>query len=163
MGHLKVPDAIAGPRIQADQTVTEEAVAGTVNTVVIVRRRTKRQVYVAQCFVRAHHRPNVGRARRLPGTILPSLVSELPLSWDGMENPLLLAGANVEASHVAGWHLRNQWNVIDLRTHYHNVATDDGWGGDAVQMAIDTSTKPLCPVDTSLVADGGSGLVRRGR
>jgi hypothetical protein len=36
MGHLKVPNAMAGPRIEADQTVPEEAVAGTVDSVVIV-------------------------------------------------------------------------------------------------------------------------------
>ena len=44
-----------------------------------------------------------------------------------MENPLLLAGANVEASHVAGWHLRNKGNIVDLRPHHHDVATDDRW------------------------------------
>src|SRR3979490_3232442 len=107
-----MPDAIAGPRIQADQTVTEEAVAGAVDPVEIVRRRAKRQVDVTQRFARAHHRPNGGRPRRLPGAILPGLVPELSHSWDGMENPLLLAGANVEASHIAGRHLRSKWNVI---------------------------------------------------
>src|ERR1700681_2797965 len=114
MGHLKVSDAIAGPRIQADKSVTEKAIAGTVNPVEIVRRRTTRQVGEAQFFVRAHHRPNVGRARRLPGIILPGLVPELSCSWDGMENPLLLTRADIEAPRVAGRHLRSKWNVIDL-------------------------------------------------
>jgi hypothetical protein len=162
VGHLKVPDALAGPRIQADQTVTKEAVAGTVDPVVIVRRRTERQVDVAQCFVRAHHRPNISCARRLPGIILPGLVPELSLFGDGMENPLQVAGANVEASHVPGRHHRSKWNVIDLRTHDYDIATDDRWGGNAVQMAIDTATKPLRQVDTPLVSEGGNGLARRG-
>jgi len=65
--HLKMPDAFAGPRLQAHQTFTKKAVAGTVDPVEIVRRRTKPQVDVAQFLVRAHHRPYVGRARRLPG------------------------------------------------------------------------------------------------
>ena len=79
-----------------------------------------------------------------------------------MEDPLLLAGANVEASHIAGRHLRRKGNVIDLRTHDDDIAANDGRGGDAVQMAIDTATKPLRQVDTPFVAEGGNDLARRG-
>ena len=64
------------------------------NTIVIIRRRAERQVDVTQCLVCAH----------------------LSQSGDGMEYPELLAGANVETSHVTGWHLRGKWNVIDPMT-----------------------------------------------
>jgi len=84
------------------------------NDVVVVRRRAERQVDVAHCVIRTHHRLDVRCPRRLPGTVLPSLVTELSLSGNGMKYPLLLARANVEASHVAGRHLRSKWNIIDL-------------------------------------------------
>src|SRR5438445_11720773 len=120
------------------------------NAVVIVRRRAERQVDIAQRLIRTHHRPDVRCPRRLPGTVLPGLVTELSLSGNGMKYPLRHARANVEASHVAGRHLRSKWNVIDLRTHDYDTATDDRRGGNAVQMAIDTATKPLRQVDLRL-------------
>src|ERR1700736_3155637 len=132
------------------------------NAVVIVRWRAERQVDVAERLIRTHHRPDVPCPRRLPGTVLPGLVPELSLSGNGMKDPLLLAGANVEASHVARRHLRSKWNVIDLRTHDYDIATDDRRGGKAVKMAIDTATKPLRQVDTPLVSEGGNGLAHRG-
>src|SRR5438132_1631961 len=158
--HLKMPDALAGSRIQADQTLSKEAVAGTMNTVVIVRRRAERQVDVAQCVIRAHHRPDVRCPRRLPRTVLPSLVTKLSLSGNDMEYPLLLAGANIEASHVTGWHLCSQGNIVDLRTHNHNVATNDRWGGDSVQMAIDSTAQLLRQVNAPLATEGANRLVR---
>src|SRR5438132_2096277 len=158
--HLKMPDALAGSRIQADQTLSKEAVAGTMNTVVIVRRRAERQVDVAQCVIRAHHRPDVRCPRRLPRTVLPSLVTKLSLSGNDMELPLLLAGADVEATYVTGWHLCNQRNIVDLRPHHHDVATDDGRGGDAVKMPVDLTAQPLRQVDAALLADAGNGLAR---
>src|SRR5207247_4806535 len=109
-------------RIQADQTLSKEAVAGTMNTVVIVRRRAERQVDVAQCVIRAHHRPDVRCPRRLPRTVLPSLVTKLSLSGNDMEYPLLLAGANIEASHATGCHLCNQRNIVALRPHLPDTA-----------------------------------------
>src|SRR5438876_11021381 len=45
--HLKVPDALAGPRIQAYQTVSKEAIAGTLAPEVIVRGRAEGQIDVA--------------------------------------------------------------------------------------------------------------------
>jgi hypothetical protein len=74
----------------------------------------------------------------------------------------LLARANVEASHLAGWHLRRKGNIINLRTHDDDIATDDRRGGDAVQMAIDTATKSLRQINAPLVSEGGDGLARRG-
>ena len=68
------------------------------HTVVIVGRRAERQVDVAQCVIRAHHRPDVRCPRRLPRTVFPGLVTELSLSGDRMEYPELLAAANVETS-----------------------------------------------------------------
>src|SRR5947209_19444192 len=124
-GPFENADALAGSRIQADQTLSKEAVAGTMNTVVIVRRRAERQADVAQCVIRAHHRPDVRCPRRLPRTVLPSLVTKLSLSGNDMEYPLLLAGADVEATYVTGWHRCSQGNIVDVRTHNHNVATND--------------------------------------
>src|SRR5947207_13083338 len=77
-----------------------------------------------------------------------------------MEYPLLLAGANIEASHVTGWHLCSQGNIVDLRTHNHNVATNDRWGGDPVQMAIDSTAQLLRQVNAPLATEGANRLAR---
>src|SRR5437667_1603346 len=77
-----------------------------------------------------------------------------------MEYPLLLAGANIEASHVTGWHLCSQGNIVDLRTHNHNVATNDRWVGDSVQMAIDSTAQLLRQVNAPLATEGANRLAR---
>src|SRR5688500_13541544 len=100
MSELKVPDALAGARIQGDQTLSKESVAGPPASEEIVRGRAEGQIDVAERLIGAHHRPDVCGARRLPGFLLPGLVAELALARDGAELPQLLAGADVEASHV---------------------------------------------------------------
>src|SRR5438874_12230061 len=86
--------------------------------------------------------------------------TKLSLSGNDMEYPLLLAGANIEASHVTGWHLCSQGNIVDLRTHNHTVATNDRWGGDPVQMAIDSTAQLLRQVNASLATEGANRLAR---
>jgi hypothetical protein len=87
MNHLKVPDALAGAHIQGDQTLAKESVAGPLASKEIVGGSAEGQLDVAERLVRAHHRPDVGRTRRFPGSLLPGLVAELPLARNGAELP----------------------------------------------------------------------------
>ena len=140
MDDLKVPDALAGLRVQGDQTLSKESVAGPLASVKIVGGRAEGQIDVAERVVRAHHRPDVCGTRRFPGFLLPRLVAELALGRDGAELPQLLAGADIEAAHVAGWHLLHEGNVVNLGTHHHDVATDDRRGGNAVETPVNRPT-----------------------
>ena len=160
MDQLEVPDAPAGARIQADQALPEEPVAGPLAAVIVVGGGAEGQVDEAQRLVRAHQRPDVGAARRLPGTLLPRLVAELSFPGDGAEEPPLLAGADVEASHLAGRHDLREGDVVDLRSHHHDVADDHGRGGDAVETPRDGTAQPLRQVDAPPLAEGGDGLAR---
>ena len=80
MDHLKVPYALAGARIQADQTLSEEPIARPPATEVVVGGRAERQIDVAQLLVRAYQRPDVCGTRRFPRTLMPGLVAELALA-----------------------------------------------------------------------------------
>jgi hypothetical protein len=132
MGHLKVPHALAGARIQADQTLSEESVAGPLTTEKIIGGRAEGQIDVTECLVRAHHRPDVGGACRFPGFLFPRFVAELPLCRHRAEEPSLLTGADIEAANVTGRHDLGHRNIMNLRPHHHDVAANDGWRGDAV-------------------------------
>ena len=60
----------------------------------------------------AHHRH---RARRSIGRSLrPGHITELTLPRDSPKRLLLLAGADVEALHMAGRHLLLQGDIVDL-------------------------------------------------
>ena len=77
MDQLEVPDALAGARVEADQAIGEEIVAGAVAAVEIAGRRLDRDVDVAEFLVGAQRRPGAGVAGVLPGVVLPGLVAEL--------------------------------------------------------------------------------------
>src|SRR5207245_4559010 len=59
-----------------------------------------------------------------------------------------------------GWHLCSQGNIVDLRPHHHDVATNDRWGGDSVQMAIDSTAQLLRQVNAHLATEGANRLAR---
>ena len=160
MDHLEVPDALAGTRVEADQTLSKESIARPPATEVIIRGRAERQIDVSQLLVRTNQRPGVCGASRFPRTLVPGLVTELSLAGDGMKVPLLLASANIEASHIAGWHLVCEWIVMNLRPHHHDIATDDRWGGDAVQTPVDRATQSLRQVNAPIPTKSRDRLAR---
>src|SRR5437762_507694 len=160
MGHLKLPEALAGARIESDQTVSKESVARPMTSEVIVGGGAKGQIDVAERLVRAHHGPDVCRTRRFPRSLLPGLVAELALARDGAELPQLLAGADIKASHVAGRHLLCKRHIVNLRAHHHDVATDDGWGGNPVETPVHRTTQPLGQINAPILAKGRDRLAR---
>src|SRR5271168_2130857 len=111
MGHLEVPDTLAPPGLHANEALSKETIARPVHPVVIVRRRSERQVHVAEFVVGAQHRPEVCGTSRLRGSVLPGVVTEVALVRDRVEGPKQFAGSDIKAAHVAGRHSLNKWNV----------------------------------------------------
>src|SRR5215510_6852269 len=102
MHDLVVPDLLAGRRVDADEALTVEAVAGPVAAVIVVGRRRDRQIDVAELFVRAHRRPDIGVARFLPGLLLPGLDARFLALRHRVKGPEQAASGGIKAPDVAG-------------------------------------------------------------
>ena len=64
----------------------------------------------------------------------------------------------VRTSNVARRHLLCKGDIVNFRPHHHDVATDDGWGGDAVETPVNRTTQPLGQVDAPAPAKGWDRL-----
>src|SRR5262245_31908556 len=96
MHGLKMPDALAGLRLYANERFGEEVVAQAVSAVPVVGRRAGGQIDVAKFLVHAHQRPYICVASVFPRFVLPGLIAELARLRHGVEYPERLACANVE-------------------------------------------------------------------
>src|SRR5438067_1019531 len=67
----------------------------------IAGRRFYRQIHQPERFIHADLRPNAGVAGVFRRAVEPGVVPRFALFWNGMENPEALAGAHVEAAHIA--------------------------------------------------------------
>ena len=150
MHELVVPDSLPRDRLDADQALTEEVRPGPVAAVVVVGGRARRQVHVAQLLVGAHGRPHVGLPEGPPRLVLPGLVAGLALLRHRVEDPQLLAGAGVEAAHIARVGVLFGGlgvPVDDAGADHHHAAADDGRRGDAVALPVDGPPQALAQVD----------------
>ena len=139
-----MPDAFAGLCFHADQTLTEEVVAGPLTAVEIVAGRADRQVDIAQFLVRAHRRPDVGRPRGLPGVTFPGLVAVVAFLRDRAKLPDLSASARVKALHITRRRIfggLSEAPIDDRRTDDHHPAADDRRRGDPVVVPVDRPTQ----------------------
>ena len=126
MDDLVVPDAAAGPRVEADDAVREQVVALAVAAIEVVRRGAHRQVDVAELQVGGHRRPDVGPADPFGCAVFPGRVAELAGARHGMEGPQQPAGAGVVAADVARRPFRPRRPIHDRRADDDHVA-DDRW------------------------------------
>jgi hypothetical protein len=99
MDHLKMPLALTGSEVDADQAVTEQVVARAVAAVIIRRGVFDGQVDQAQFLIHGHLGPDTGVAVGGPGTVLPSVVAEFTRTWNRVESPQKFAGVYVERAH----------------------------------------------------------------
>ena len=99
-----------------------------VAAVVVAGRRTGAEVDPARLVVAAHPGPHVAVAGVAPGLVVPGLRPRLVALRHGVEDPLLLAGADVVAADVAGRHLLRHGEVHDRHAHQNRVAADDPRG-----------------------------------
>ena len=96
------------------------------SSIPIVGRRAERKVDVAELFIGAHDRPDVGVAGVLPGAVLPSLVAVLARLGDRMEHPEFLTGPDIETTHIAGSSLLRRLRVRDRRAHDDDIVHQEG-------------------------------------
>src|ERR1035438_4935049 len=92
---------LTGFEIYAAQRFAEQVGARTVAAVVIAGGRFDRQVDQAELLIHGDLRPDAGVAGVVGGTVFPAVVAQFVLERDGVEDPESLAGAHVEAAHVA--------------------------------------------------------------
>src|SRR5689334_10185812 len=92
---LKMPLALAGLQIDADQAFSIQVVAGAFAAVVVGCRRFHGQIYEPEVFVDRHLRPDAGVAVGSPRTVLPGLIAEFAGTWNRVERPGELAGPHV--------------------------------------------------------------------
>src|SRR5215510_8703239 len=136
MHHLEVPDFYARLRLECHQTLGKEVVSRALSPIIIITRRTEGQIDVSQLLVAAHHRPDIRIAGMLPGVVLPGFDAWLFALRHSMERPPLLAGPHIKASDVTRRHGFHARIVKDRRPNNDDVATDNGWGTDAIQCGV---------------------------
>src|SRR5207244_9216121 len=93
---LEVPLPLARLEIDADETLGEEIVAGTMTAVEVRRGRFDRQVHEAEIFVDGDLRPDADVAVDRPRLVVPRVVAELARPRNGVERPQQFARAHVE-------------------------------------------------------------------
>ena len=164
---LVVPDALAGPGVQAHQALREQVVAGPMAAVEIVGGRLDRQIHVAQLQVGRHRCPHPGVAAVAPGVVLPGLVAELARLGDGVEDPQLLAGARVEPADEPGREVGRRRGGAQRRPDHDHVADDQRRRVQADLAGLDWRTvRPVVDaleeIDDALLAEGGHRVSGRG-
>ena len=97
-----MPHFPAGAGIHGNQRIRIEIVAGPRHAVIVARRRAERQIDEAEFFIGAEGRPDLGLAAHPPGVIFPRFHPRFAFARHGVEGPQQLAGAHIEAAHIAG-------------------------------------------------------------
>ncbi|MCG3164009.1 MAG: hypothetical protein JMDDDDMK_05475 [Acidobacteria bacterium] len=159
---LKMPDALAGSGVQADDAFSKQVIAKAVAAVPVVGRRAGRQVDVAQLFIQRHRRPDVGVAGVLPRLILPGLRAELACLRDGVEDPDGFARAGVECLHVAARRFLIGRPVGDRRADNYHIAINHRRGSDGVIARINCQRDGFGEIDPALLAEVRDRLPRPG-
>src|SRR5262249_60865166 len=92
---LEVPDAFSSLRIQRDQAVCEQIIAGPIGPVKVGRSRTCRHEHNPSLRVECHACPIVRGSARLPRILRPGVVPKLTAMWTRVEGPEQFACADV--------------------------------------------------------------------
>ena len=96
-----MPLAFARREVDGDDAFAEQSRARPMAAVVVARRQFDRQIHEAEILVDRHLRPHARVAGVDPRFFFPRVDAEFAELRDGVENPEPLAGAHVEAAHVA--------------------------------------------------------------
>src|SRR6266567_145670 len=98
---LKMPEALAGARIDGDKAIGKQVVANAVRAIKIECGRTRGDVDDATGGVERHPGPVVGGAASFPRVRRPGVVTKFAGQRDGMKGPAKFSGAHVESANVA--------------------------------------------------------------
>ena len=127
--NLEVPFALAGLCVQRHDALAEETVARLVAAPEVVGCALDGEIDHAQLGIGRHHRPDGCCAKVLPAVILPRVVAEFAGARNRVEGPQALAGADVEAAHIARRAALPLDRVVADHLDDNNVAHDDARRG----------------------------------
>src|ERR1700689_5872341 len=95
VNQLKVPQALAGARVQREERIPEQVVALSIRAIKVVSSGTQRDVSDAALLIEGHLIPIVNATNRLPSIGRPGIVSKFTGARDHMERPHELSGNNI--------------------------------------------------------------------
>src|SRR5437773_7361626 len=96
-----MPDAFSGVRLESDQRIREQVVAGSIGPVEVEGGGTRRNKDQASLYVKGHSSPVIGAANVLPGVFRPRFVAELSGMRDSVKRPAQAPGSEVVRTNVA--------------------------------------------------------------
>ena len=154
MHDLEVPLALPRRRVEADQRLPEQRVAGAPAAVVVVARSAHRHVQQPALFVERHRRPHVGVAGERPRIVTPGVIAELARLRNRVKAPRRLPGACVERANVARRVVAVHQPVADAAAEDHQILVDDRRRGVRVVLLLDRPDEPVADVDRAVAAEG---------
>src|SRR5262249_11830361 len=98
---LVVPDHFPGSNIYGHQAVGEEVVSRTMAAVDVIRRGFNVQVHVPEIFIDREWSPDAGISCGLVRIVQPRFRTWFAFTRNGVEDPFLFSGANIERHDVA--------------------------------------------------------------
>ena len=75
--HLKVPNTRSGFDIEGDQTLGKKIIAKTVTTIIVIGRRSGRQVDISELLVSTYDLPDVSVSLVSPRFVKPCISTEV--------------------------------------------------------------------------------------
>src|SRR5262249_43180733 len=82
MGQLIMPDAFAGPDIEANERRGKQVVSRTLSSILIAGRAFNRNICIAQLLIDCERSPGSGVSRIEIRSVLPCVFAELTFAWD---------------------------------------------------------------------------------
>src|SRR2546426_194025 len=134
-----MPDAFSGVRLESDQRIREQVVAGSVGSVEVEGGGTRRNKDQASLLVKGHSSPVIGAANVLPGVFRPRFVAELSGMRDSVERPAQTPGSEVVRANMArGRGQRLTHNAAENKEVLVHDARGCGGDGESSRLAAET-------------------------
>src|ERR1700694_2017132 len=156
-----MPDPLARPCVQGNQTISEEIVADAIGAVEIKRGGACWDIDNAPPGIERHPSPIVRGAAGLPSILRPSVIPKFTGMRDGVERPAQLTGSNVVGANVAG---RRRKSLGVAAAEYYEVLVNDAWAGQIYGLRAGRfPAKIFAEIDSATVSKGwnrfaGSGI-----
>src|SRR6266436_2236343 len=127
-----MPNSLARPCVQGNQTISEEVVADTIGAVEIKRGRTCWDIDNAAPGIECHSGPIVRGPAGLPRILRPSVIAKFTGMRDGVERPAQPTGSSVVGANVAG---RRRESLRVAAAEYYEVLVNDAWAGQINRLS----------------------------
>ena len=153
-----MPDALAGVRIEREERVGEQVVAGTVCAVEIGRGGSGGDEDESTLYIDCHARPVVGTARVGPGVLRPSVVAELAGTRNGVERPAQPSCSDVVGADVS---VRRGQSFGRPATDDVQILVDDARRRQAYGLPLRISAQIVMKIDAAAAPEIGEWLAGR--